>query len=44
MSKRALKRDAYKLQRKAWEKQLRQKKARKKKATAKETKKDREEL
>lgn len=40
----ALKGDTYELQRKTWEKQLQPKKHRKKKATAKETKKDREEM
>lgn len=44
MSKKSIKGDAYELQRKAWEKQLQPKKPRKRKATAKETKKDREEL
>ena len=44
MSKKGLKCEAYELQRKAWEKQLQPKKPRKRKATAKETKKDREEL
>ena len=39
-----LKDDAYRLQRKAWEKQLQPRKAKRKKATDKETKKDREEL
>ena len=39
-----LKGEAYELQRRTWEKQLQPKKTRKKKATAKETKKDREEL
>ena len=39
-----LKDDAYRLQRKAWQKQLQSRKAKRKKATDKETKKDREEL
>jgi len=39
-----LKDDTYRLQRKAWEKQLQPRKAKRKKATDKETKKDREEL
>jgi len=44
MNKKTMRGDAYELQRKAWEKQLQPKKPRKRKATAKETKKDREEL
>lgn len=39
-----LKGDAYELQRKTWQRQLQPYKARRKKATAKETKKDREEM
>lgn len=39
-----LKGDVYELQRKTWQRQLQPYKARRKKATAKETKKDREEM